>query len=598
MTVRRVRRSQTVSPFGVGAIIDVLGESFVAEDAGRWPWHDIIPMPRLAEILGVTQIGAAPADGLISYYRFPRWLFCPGCRRMEEWSPARENKNTVPACTYCPKQRLVPMRFVAICGNGHLSDVSWWRWAHSSRFGTGGGACRGSRLAFETSSGVGGGLRSTQVRCLTCNAARSLEDLPTKDALRRVGQQCSGRQPWQIPSEEENCDQHLLAVQRGASSVYFPRTVSAIDIPPESDWNTRNDPAYRLRENSDFRWLVERRGHRSWEQRLDDLSEDEGVPKEDIRKLLDQVGAQEEVVPVARSEDDIAPGEWDALTEPPAIADPRDYFQARATTIDAAAITGRLAKIAERLGFQVTGVTQVERLREVRVLRGFERHTMQREVRANLRSRTGFLPGVEVLGEGFFLRFNEEALAAWEQRPEVVARGRGLALRKDARRELVWLPDPTPRFLLLHTFAHLLLRQTAYEAGYSTSSLRERLYVTNPKTDGPRMAGVLIYTAAGDSEGTLGGLVRLGEPERLVRLIAGALAASRWCSFDPVCGESTGQGPHGLSLAACHACSLAPETSCEASNRLLDRGMVMNEEFGFFRDVLATIEDAYGTGTP
>ncbi|MCK9903473.1 hypothetical protein CC117_26960 [Parafrankia colletiae] len=594
MTVRRVRRSQTISPFGVGAIIDVLGESFVAEDAGRWPWHDVISMPRLAEILGINEIGGAPADGKIPYYRFPRWLFCPSCRRMEKWSTSREKKNTVPACEHCPKRRLVPMRFVAICGNGHLSDVDWWRWAHSSRFGTGGAPCRGSRLAFETSAGIGGGLRSTQVRCLTCSAARSLEDLPTKDALRRVGQHCSGLQPWQIPSESESCEEHLRAVQRGASSVYFPRTISAIDIPPDSDWSTRSDPAHLLRENSDFRWLLEHPDHPRRAQRIEFLHEDTDIPVERIRQELSAAEAQADVTTVARTEADITPAEWTALTEPPATTDSRDYFQATATTIDATSITGRLADVAKQLEFHFLGVTTVERLREVRVLRGFERHTMAREIRANLRSRTGFLPGVEVLGEGFFLRLNEEALAAWEQRPEVADRAQRLVLRKKVRPELGWLADPTPRYLLLHTFAHLLLRQTAFEAGYSTSSLRERLYVTDTET-GPRMAGVMIYTAAGDSEGTMGGLVRLGEPERLVPLVAGALAAARWCSFDPVCGESSGQGLHGLSLAACHACSLAPETSCVASNRLLDRRMVVDEEFGFFRDVLTTIEDAYGT---
>ncbi|WP_261568013.1 DUF1998 domain-containing protein [Frankia gtarii] len=594
MTVRRVRRSQTVSPFGVGAIIDVAGESFVAEDAGRWPWHEDVTMPRLTEILGVREIGTAPQGGSLPYYRFPQWLFCPGCRRMERWSTAREKKNAAPSCETCPGRRLVPMRFVAICGNGHLTDVDWWRWAHSSGFGRSGGPCRHSRLAFETSGGVGGGLRSTQVRCLSCGAARSLENLPAKDSLRRVGQGCPGRQPWQTDSESSRCEQQLRAVQRGASSVYFPRTVSAIDLPPDSDWARRNDPAHRLRENSDFRRLVEEPNKRRAE-RLEFISEDTGIATDEIERQLDRATRHEDVATVSRSEDDIAPEEWMALTDPPKIVDSRDNFQARVTKMHASAAGGRLAPVASQLEYVVTEVTRVERLREVRVLRGFERHTMEQEVHANLSSRNGLLPAVEVLGEGFFLRFNEEALASWEQRPRVADRARALTRRLDARPEFGWLPTATPRFLLLHTFAHLLLRQTAFEAGYSTSSMRERLYVTNPK-GGPRMAGILIYTAAGDSEGTMGGLVRLGDPDLLVRLVAGALAAARWCSFDPVCGESSGQGPHGLSLAACHACALVPETSCVTSNRLLDRSLVLDEEFGFFREVVAAVESAYGAG--
>jgi hypothetical protein len=91
------------------------------------------------------------------------------------------------------------------------------------------------------------------------------------------------------------------------------------------------------------------------------------------------------------------------------------------------------------------------------------------------------------------------------------------------------------------------------------------------------MAGILLYTAAGDADGTLGGLVGLGKPGNLERILLGALDDARWCASDPICRESDGQGPDGLNLAACHACALLPETSCEFQNRLLDRGVV--EEF-------------------
>jgi len=100
------------------------------------------------------------------------------------------------------------------------------------------------------------------------------------------------------------------------------------------------------------------------------------------------------------------------------------------------------------------------------------------------------------------------------------------------------------------------------------------------------MAGVLIYTAAGDSEGSMGGLVRMGEPGILEYTLARALERAQWCSSDPVCIESKGQGPDSCNLAACHSCSLLPETSCEEQNRLLDRGVVIGTleepDSGFF----------------
>ena len=103
------------------------------------------------------------------------------------------------------------------------------------------------------------------------------------------------------------------------------------------------------------------------------------------------------------------------------------------------------------------------------------------------------------------------------------------------------------------------------------------------------MAGVLIYTAAGDSDGTLGGLVRMANPEYFNDLVVDAINKARWCSADPVCmelGQSSGQGPMSCNLAACHNCALLPETACEEFNRFLDRTMVVGThhqpELGFF----------------
>lgn len=96
----------------------------------------------------------------------------------------------------------------------------------------------------------------------------------------------------------------------------------------------------------------------------------------------------------------------------------------------------------------------------------------------------------------------------------------------------------------------------------------------------------LIYTAAGDSEGTMGGLVRMGKPGRFEVVSQRALENANWCSTAPVCIESQGQGPDNCNLAACHSCALLPETSCEEQNRLLDRGVLIgtltNPKISFF----------------
>ena len=141
---------------------------------------------------------------------------------------------------------------------------------------------------------------------------------------------------------------------------------------------------------------------------------------------------------------------------------------------------------------------------------------------------------------------------------------------------------------MLHTLSHLLITQLSFECGYSIASLSERLYCSE-EMDGKEMAGIFIYTASGDSEGTLGGLVRQGRADAFPRILKKAIASAKVCSNDPVCIMSRGQGRDSLNLAACHACGLLPETCCEERNTFLDRGMIVgtyeNPDIGFWKDI-------------
>ena len=226
-------------------------------------------------------------------------------------------------------------------------------------------------------------------------------------------------------------------------------------------------------------------------------------------------------------------------------------------------------------------IALLHKLRETRAFEGFSRIYSTGLTRIEQRSLfmeepKHWLPAIVVRGEGIFLQFSEARLQQW-----IVQQGAELDKRLTliqqnmealASRRHQELRAITPRFVLLHTFAHLLINQLVQDCGYGSASLRERIY--SAEGDSP-MAGILIYTAAGDSEGTMGGLVRMGQPDRLEEVIRRSLDKARWCSTDPVCIESKGQGPDNCNLAACHSCALLPETSCEEQNRLLDRGVVI-----------------------
>ena len=246
-------------------------------------------------------------------------------------------------------------------------------------------------------------------------------------------------------------------------------------------------------------------------------------------------------------------------------------------------------------------ITLVEKLRETRAFAGFsrvfpegEQTTVERK--AMLWSdpeakAASWLPAYVVRGEGFYFELSEPRLAEWlrDQEDAIMNRIRPLSERAARiREERHLLPRAIgPRFVLLHTLAHLLMNQLVFECGYSAASLGERLYVSdNPNAP---MAGVLIYTAAGDADGTLGGLVRQARPGEFEITLRRALEGARWCSADPVCMEMgrCGQGPMSTNLAACHSCCLLPETACEEFNQFLDRGLVIgdlaNRDLAYFK---------------
>ena len=126
---------------------------------------------------------------------------------------------------------------------------------------------------------------------------------------------------------------------------------------------------------------------------------------------------------------------------------------------------------------------------------------------------------------------------------------------------------------MLHTLSHLLIRELALECGYNAASIRERIYADTSGTE--KQAGILIYTAAADSDGTLGGLVDLGNPDNLGRLLSQAINRAEICSSDPLCSEHRAKKDRSLHAAACHACSFVAETSCEKGNRYIDRALVI-----------------------
>lgn len=244
----------------------------------------------------------------------------------------------------------------------------------------------------------------------------------------------------------------------------------------------------------------------------------------------------------------------------------------------------------------VRNISLIHKVREVQALVGFSR---LKPVEANMADNssdyivpvkqqdTNWYPAYEVRGEGIFIEFDENAISKWQDsNPEI--QHRVDVLNENYRKSFIGQSRPrriTAKFLLLHTISHALIKQLSFECGYSIASLKERLYCSEP-ADGKQMSGIFIYTASGDSEGTMGGLVRQGYADTFPGIFKKAMEESMTCSNDPVCSLSMGQGRDSLNLSACYSCCLIPETSCEEFNIFLDRGTIVgtyeNREMGFY----------------
>jgi hypothetical protein len=200
-------------------------------------------------------------------------------------------------------------------------------------------------------------------------------------------------------------------------------------------------------------------------------------------------------------------------------------------------------------------------------------------------------PANETYGEGLFFQFNDDTINKWIEddslqlnerfsrflNREINHKEQGAGIKQKIKNNGI-------KHFLIHSFSHLMMREFEFSCGYPTASLKERLFISN--TPDKAMSGVLIYTAEG-SEGSMGGLVSQGEPEKILDIIKKGLERSVNCSSDPLCWESDGQGIFDLNLSACFSCSLVAETACEEMNLGLDRRVLIDEEFGYFKNLLS-----------
>lgn len=606
--VGELRPSQLMFTFGVGALIDLPYLSAVVMGLDDWPLDPSIA-PTISEerLLRMVrwQLGeqvarlvappaAADSSGPLNPFSlaaltgvpvatFPRWLVCPRCELLaplsnglfelkhDAYHPER-TRYVHTNCNRAKQPTAVPARFVVACPHGHLDDFPWISFVHRGQ------SCTNPRLRLIEFSPTGEA-RALEVRCDSCPAARRMSEA-FGDAAMLAMPTCRGRRPHLRDFAEEGCDRKVATMLLGSTNLWFPEVFTTLAIPTA---------ATQLDRLVEVHWAnlqrVQTMQNIELLRQFGQLGDFLGYSDAELWQALERCNAQ--MAGDGQEEDPADPKtpEWAILSQPATVGLWPDSSEDL-----------RLRRVAVPDDFDpfLAKVVLVDRLREVRALIGFTRIDAPGDLdndpnqasgkRADLaRRQPTWVPATEVRGEGIFIQFNETAVQAWLHRCAATPFAAQFEqAHRNWRRVRGILPEeanyPDLRYVLLHSFAHALMRQVTLECGYTAASVRERIYSRAPHETPEQpepMAGVLIYTATPDSEGTLGGLVNLGEPEQLGRLLRLALRDAQRCASDPLCAEHP-PSHDGITLhaAACHACLFAPETSCERGNRYLDRAVL------------------------
>ncbi len=592
-----IRKSQLITMFGVGALVDLPHLSVVIQGLNAWPNEACkeIVEPRLlmavrSKVPTATKIRMCPDKSSdqpemrlwdrngVPVSVFPRWLRCPACNTLGtvdsgvftiEYPPFQVDKIRFVhrGCTragVAARSNLpgaVAARFLVACKKGHVSDFPWVSFCHR------GTPCAHPNMILSD-EGVSGEASEVRVICLSegCKALRPLADaFGPKADLCIAG--CPGQHPHLGTTEE--CAEDVQAVLLAASNLYFPMMVSVLSLPEKM-------------EITDLVTLVKQYWDRF--ESLESEADAAGVLKYgNIPELKGYTAAEL----------------WQAIENAKETGDSEKVSELRAqeyhllasatAPIQSARLSATIqTDLPDNLAATIERIVLVDRLTEFMALVGFTRiesagdlcdyDTVDPERLAPLMvPPITWVPGAENRGEGIFVKLREDVLNAWENSAPVMRRmaefGKALAAFKQER-PWMKIEAADARYILLHTLAHALMRELAISCGYSSTSIRERIYSATGANGSP-MSGLLLYTASPDSEGTLGGLVALGKPHRFQPILRSALERARICSSDPICAFYAVEDGSKLHGAACHSCSFVAETSCERANRFLDRAFLI-----------------------
>lgn len=645
--VGSARPSSLLYTYGPGAVMDLPNFSVMPAGLddwdGIWKRREFIPTIIEPRLLNVVRLHLGPQVDTLRPFPwqprkgfgsvegndlgvparvFPQWLRCTGCYYLgplSRFSYTNDNPYRPDQAQFTHKNcsgrggkrsggsghkresPAVPAPHLLTCSNGHLDEFPYDLWVHR------GSTCPKAELPTLKMRDVSGAAGST-ISCEACGARRGTAEAQGVVGREKLPQTCRGRHPH-LDGFDSSCTSRPALVMMGASNLWFASTQSIIVMPRTSEEETEA-LSDRLRVALGIEKLAE------FSSQLNVVRALAGVAEVSIDDVSDDELASAVADAIAPSDSEETRLEKLALWDPVELLVPEwRYLQKPALFPQQQDTSGLMVTEIHPLDPAthpaVKRVVAVNKMKKVNAVLGFTRldemdrvnDLAARLVKLTRDGRPKWVPATEDRGEGVFIQLDLTKVAAWEQ--QILETELWDAHRQSHRRNFSRRfsetaknvdPDqrlPAPRYWLLHTFSHALIREMAMSCGYGAASLTERIYGWTESAGREAAAGVLICTTASDSDGTLGGLVALSEPARFSGLVRSALRRAARCSSDPVCAQRTPADPEDfLHGAACHCCSFASETSCEKANRFLDRRFLLNLPTangsgapGFFGDV-------------
>ncbi len=579
-----VRFSHLTSYAGVGAVVrDSNDMLMVVTDIRYWTDRNgictAIQLPYVTRITNALGIGkelrlppqakelenGAIQGHYLPAVLFPKYAVCKKCGLLynNPWEKAGCHFHKTLRCEKDKCQgKLEQVTWCAVSKQGYLDDVPWHYICHHE----GEHNCRPDFKSTYLRLTVNKDGKQV-VQCTRCESRSQF----SKKKIGVINKQ----QPWVFDQPQPIEESDIEVMEINNPGVYFPERTNALVIPPESriDKGTVVD---RLYNNSQLcRTLESIRSPLRKKGKIRKLATEYRCKVEDIHDALQQIRDGYPSMEIITS-GDMLEDEYRALLTPLDNMQEDEDFVTDQKTVDwhelGSSFSGELLSINKL----IDNLIIARRLREIQIFKGFRRQSpdfSQKElvVPPDIVGTADWLPAIELFGEGVFFTLDEKLLRDWEKIPGVKRRTDEIVTRyEQSGVTLAEDPPVTACFLLLHTLAHLLIRELEATAGYPAASLKERIYCSAAR----KMSGILIYTAVPDIAGSLGGIIESAEPVAFLSLLDNVFKHARWCSLDPVCSEHEGQGPGWLNRAACHGCALIPEPSCAYSNVLLDRVFV------------------------